>query len=103
MGNMGLPARAIRTQIVGAVDLIVQIGRQRDGTRRVLQVTDVYGMEGEVVTLNDIFQYEVTGETSDGKLTGHYKCSRSKPSFYERLTYFGLDRAWSAAVEEGGG
>ena len=100
MGNMGLPARAIRTQIVGAVDLIVQIGRQRDGTRRVLQVTDVYGMEGEVVTLNDIFQYEVTGETSDGKLTGHYKVSRSKPSFFERLTYFGLDRAWSAAVDE---
>ena len=102
MGNMGLPSRAIRTQIVGAVDLMVQIGRQRDGTRRVLQVTDVYGMEGEVVTLNDIFQYEVTGESSDGKLTGHYKCSRSKPSFYERLTYFGLDRAWSAAVEEAG-
>ena len=103
MGNMGLPSRAIRTQIVGAVDLIVQIGRQRDGTRRVLQVTDVHGMEGEVVTMNDIFLYEVTGETSDGKLTGHYKVSRSKPSFYERLTYFGLDRAWSAAVEEGAG
>jgi pilus assembly protein CpaF len=103
MGNMGLPSRAIRTQIVGAVDLIVQIGRQRDGTRRVLQVTDVYGMEGEIVTMNDIFLYEVTGETSDGKLTGHYKVSRSKPSFYERLTYFGLDRAWSAAVEESAG
>ncbi len=102
MGNMGLPARAIRTQIVGAVDMMVQIGRQRDGTRRVLQVTDVFGMEGEVVTLNDIFQYEVTGETSDGKLTGHYKVSRAKPSFHERLTYFGLERAWSAAVEEAG-
>ena len=103
MGNMGLPSRAIRTQIVGAVDLMVQIGRQRDGTRRVLQVTDVYGMEGEIVTLNDVFQYEVTGETSDGRLTGHYKVSRSKPSFYERLTYFGLDRAWTAAVEEANG
>ncbi len=103
MGNMGLPSRAIRTQIVGAVDLIVQIGRQRDGTRRVLQVTDIYGMEGEIVTMNDIFLYEVTGETSDGKLTGHYKVSRSKPSFYERLAYFGLDRAWSTAVEESGG
>ena len=101
MGNMGLPARAIRTQIVGAVDLMVQIERQRDGTRRVTQVTDVYGMEGEVVTLNDIFQYEVEGETSDGRLTGRYKVSRAKPSFYQRLSYFGLDRAWVAAVEEG--
>ncbi len=102
MGNMGLPSRAIRTQIVGAVDLMVQIGRQRDGTRRVLQVTDVYGMEGDIVTLNDIFHYEVTGETSDGKLTGQYKVSRSKPSFYDRLSYFGLDRAWTAAIEETG-
>jgi len=101
MGNMGLPSRAIRTQIVGAVDLMVQIERQRDGTRRVTQVTDVYGMEGEVVTLNDIFQYEVEGETADGRLTGRYKVSRAKPSFYQRLSYFGLDRAWVAAVEEG--
>jgi len=83
------------------VDLMVQIERQRDGTRRVTQVTDVYGMEGEVVTLNDIFQYEVEGETADGRLTGRYKVSRAKPSFYQRLSYFGLDRAWVAAVEEG--
>jgi len=103
MGNMGLPSRAIRTQIVGAVDMMIQIERQRDGTRRVTQVTDVYGMEGEVVTLNDVFQFEITGETSDGRLIGHYKVSRSKPSFHQRLVYFGLDRAWASAVEEAGG
>ncbi len=103
MGNMGLPSRAIRTQIVGAVDMMIQIERQRDGTRRVTQVTDVYGMEGEVVTLNDVFQFEITGETSDGRLVGHYKVSRSKPSFHQRLVYFGLDRAWASAVEEAGG
>jgi len=56
MGNMGLPLRAIRTQIVGAVDLIVQVERQRDGKRRITQVTDVLGMEGEMVTLNDVFR-----------------------------------------------
>ena len=103
MGNMGLPARAIRTQIVGAVDLMVQVERQRDGARRVTQVTDVYGMEGEVVTLNDIFQWEVDGETADGMLTGHYRTSRSKPSFYQRLAYFGLERAWITALEETAG
>ena len=70
MGNMGLPARAIRTQIVGAVDLIVQVERQRDGGRRVTQVTEVCGMEGDVVTLNDIFQFEVEGESLSGKITG---------------------------------
>ena len=62
MGNMGLPSKAIRTQIVGAVDLIVQVERQRDGGRRVTQVTEVCGMEGDVITLNDIFQFEVLGE-----------------------------------------
>jgi len=103
MGNMGLPSRAIRTQIVGAVDLIVQVERQRDGARRVTQVTDVCGLEGEVVILNDVFHFEVSGETADGCLTGHYRISRSRPSFHQRLSYFGLDRAWTAALEESEG
>ena len=100
MGNMGLPARAIRTQIVGAVDLIVQVERQRDGGRRVTQVTEVCGLEGDVVILNDVFLFEVTGETADGRLVGQYRVSRSRPSFHSRLSYFGLDRAWTAALDE---
>jgi pilus assembly protein CpaF len=100
MGHMGLPAGAIRQQIVGAIDLIVQIERQRDGGRRVIQVTEVCGMEGEVITLNDIFQFEVLGEGTDGKLTGKYHVSRVPPSFLKRLSYFGLDRAWRAALDE---
>jgi pilus assembly protein CpaF len=87
MGHMGLPSAAIRTQIVGAIDLIVQIERQRDGGRR-------------VITLNDIFQFEVLGEGSDGRLFGRYHVSRVPPSFLKRLSYFGLDRAWRAALEE---
>ncbi len=100
MGNMGLPARAIRQQIVGAVDVIVQVERHRDGTRRVTQVTEVCGMEGEVVILNDIFQFEVEGETTDGRLYGHYDVNRSRPSFFDRLGYFGLQRAWNTAIGE---
>ena len=100
MGHMGLPAGAIRTQIVGAIDLIVQVERQRDGGRRVIQVTEVCGMEGDVITLNDIFQFEVIGEGPDGKLFGKYHVSRVPPSFLKRLSYFGLDRAWRAALEE---
>jgi pilus assembly protein CpaF len=100
MGQMGLPSAAIRTQIVGAIDLIVQVERQRDGGRRVVQVTEVCGMEGEVITLNDIFQFEVLGEGTDGKLYGKYHVSRIPPSFMKRLSYFGLDRAWKAALEE---
>jgi pilus assembly protein CpaF len=100
MGNMGLPAKAIKTQIVGAVDLIIQVERHRDGGRRVTQVTDVVGLEGDVVILNDLFQFEFTGETPEGRLSGTYKMGRGRPSFWERLVYFGMDRAWVAAMEE---
>ena len=100
MGNMGLPARAIRTQIVGAVNLIVQAERQRDGGRRVTQVSEICGMEGEVVIINDIFQLETEGEGPDGRLRGRYKVSRARPSFHARLNYYGLERAWTAAMDE---
>ena len=100
MGNMGLPLRAIRVQIVGAVDLIVQVERQRDGKRRLTQLTDVLGMEGEIVTLNDIFRLEINGEDSNGELITRYKVNRARPSFHERLGYFQLERAWTAALEE---
>jgi pilus assembly protein CpaF len=100
MGNMGLPSRSIRQQFVGAVDLIVQVERHRDGKRRVTQVTDVCGLEGDTVILNDIFLYHVEGESLAGGLVGRYRINRARPSFHQRLTYFGLDRAWSAALEE---
>jgi pilus assembly protein CpaF len=99
MGNVGLPSRAIRQQIVSAVDIIVQLERQRDGGRRVTQVTEVVGMEGDVVTLNDVFQLEFNGEGPDGKLNCSYKVSGARAACQERLSYFGLDRAWKAALE----
>jgi pilus assembly protein CpaF len=100
MGNMGLPARSIRQQFVGAVDLVVQVERHRDGKRRVTQVTDICGLEGDTVILNDIFSYHVEGETIAGGLVGRYRINRARPSFHQRLTYFGLDRAWNSALEE---
>lgn len=100
MGNMGLPSRAIRMQIAGAIDLIVQIARQRDGGRRVIQVSDVCGMESDVIIMNDVFQMEVVGEGANGKLVTRYKVSRSRPSFSERLAYFGMEKAWMQALEE---
>ena len=99
MGSMGLPLGAIRTQIVSAVDLIVQVERQRDGGRRVTQVTEICGMEGDVLLLNDIFKFEIEGEGSDGRLVGHYHCIRARPAFQARLNYFRLDRAWTEALE----
>jgi pilus assembly protein CpaF len=101
MGNFGLPSKSIRQQIVGAVDIIIQVERQRDGGRRVVQVTEVCGLEGDVVILNDIFSFEIAGEGHDGRLHGAYRISRSRPGFHDRLAYFGLDRAWTAALDAG--
>ena len=100
MGNMGLPSKAIRMQIAGAVNLVVQVERHRDGNRRITQVTEICGMEGEVFLLNDIFQFDITGEGADGRLRGTYKISRARPSFQSRLTYFNLEREWVKALEE---
>jgi pilus assembly protein CpaF len=100
MGQPGLPLRAIRTQIVSAIDLIVQIQRMRDGARRVTQITEVIGLEGDIVTLNDVALFEYEGENPDGSLRGRYRLSRVRPHFAKRLAYFGLERAWLDALEE---
>ncbi|MBI0539270.1 CpaF family protein [Roseomonas sp. KE2513] len=100
MGSMSLPQRAIRTQIASAVDLIVQVERMRDGVRRVAQIADVCGLEGDVITMNDVFTYEFEGEDANGGLLGRYVSSRTRPGFSEKLRYFGLERAWMDAVQE---
>ncbi len=99
MSSMGLSPKAIRTQVVAAVNVIVQVERQRDGGRRVTQVTEIAGIEGETQLLNDIFKFELTGETAAGRLTGRYEVSRIRSTFTERLLYFGLDRAWQQALD----
>jgi pilus assembly protein CpaF len=93
MTGINLPARAVRTQIASAVNLIVQISRMRDGMRRVVQVTEVVGMEGDVITTQDLFAFQFQGETTDGKLRGVFKSAGVRPNFLPRAEYFGLDRA----------
>jgi pilus assembly protein CpaF len=99
MGTVSLPLRAIRTQIVSAVDLIVQLERMRDGKRRVLQVTEVCGLEGDVITLNDLFTFEYEGEDAQGNLIGRWASSRVRPGFMNKLRYYGLDGAFAQAME----
>ena len=99
MGSSNLSARAIRTQIVSAIDLIVQIERMRDGVRRVSQISDICGMEGEVITMNDVALFKFEGENSDGRIEGGYHATVIRPSFETRLTHFGLERAWTDALQ----
>ena len=86
---------------VGAVDLIVQIQRMRDGGRRITYVSEIVGMEGEVVTMNDVFLFEYGGDDAAGRIHGRWVASGIRPSFSDRLEYFGLMPAWMAALEGG--
>jgi pilus assembly protein CpaF len=99
MAAANLPTRAIRQQIVGAVNLIIQVARMRDGIRRVTHVTEIVGMEGEVVTLQDLFTFEYHGEASDGTLIGEFRAAPVRPHFTPRAAYYGLDRALLAAMK----
>jgi pilus assembly protein CpaF len=100
MSNLGQPERSIRNQLASAIDLIVQVERQRDGTRRVIQVTELCGLEGDVYILNDIFAFVVSGSDIDGGVEGRWRVTRNRPSFHDRLKYSGQDRAWTAAILE---
>ena len=89
-GGAELPLRAIREQITSAIDLVCYVERMQDGTRKITQISEVRGLEGEVVTMQDIFTFENNG-LHDGKVTGELKPTGIRPSFADRLAARGLD------------
>jgi pilus assembly protein CpaF len=93
MAGINLPTKAVRTQIASAVNLICQASRMRDGARRVTHITEVVGMEGDIITTQDLFTFQFQGEGTDGKLRGSFISSGIRPAFLPRAEYFGLDRA----------
>jgi pilus assembly protein CpaF len=92
MAGINLPSRAVRTQIASAIHMICQVNRMRDGTRRVTHIMEVVGMEGDIITTQELFTYQFQGEGSDGKLRGAFQSSGIRPAFLPRAEYFGLDR-----------
>jgi pilus assembly protein CpaF len=102
MANLNLPQRAIRQQIASAINAIVQVSRLSDGSRRVVSITEVTGMEGEVVTMQEVFVFERKGLTQDGKIRGCFKSTGIRPKFSERLAAYGYRLPadlFSAALE----
>ncbi len=89
MAGMELPHRAIREQIASAIDLIVQLERMRDGSRRVVAITEVQGMEGDVVVTSDIFKFEQVG-FENGKVIGRLRPTGIRPKFMERIEHVGI-------------
>ena len=98
LAGINLPAKAVRTQIASAVDMILQVSRMRDGVRRVTHVEEIVGMEGDIITTQTLFSFEFEGEGSDGKLFGSFKPSGLRPHFAEKATYFGLERPLMEAL-----
>jgi len=90
MANANMGIRSIRQQIASAVDVFIQTARFSDGTRRITHVTEVVGMEQDVITLQDIFLFEKTGITEGGKVTGRFRATGIRPKFYERLRSCGI-------------
>ena len=104
MGGFSLPAKTIREMIVGSVDIIVQATRLRDGSRRITHITEVIGMEGEVIVTQDLLLYEMDGEDAEGKIIGEHKSTGiARPAFWDRARYFNLERQLAEALDEAGG
>jgi len=102
MGGFNLPARSIREMIVSSVDIIVQAQRLRDGSRKIMQVTEVIGMEGDVVTLQDLFLYEIQGEDANKRLVGRHRSTGiARPRFWEKARYFGEEERLGQALAAG--
>ncbi len=100
MGGYNLPSKTIREMVVGAIDIIVQAARLRDGSRRITHITEVIGLEGDVVITQDLFLYEITGEDEHGRVKGrHVSTGISRPAFWERARYYNRERELLEALE----
>jgi pilus assembly protein CpaF len=86
--------------VCGSVDVIVQAARLRDGSRRITHITEVLGMEGDVVITQDLFVYDLMGEDEKGNLIGrHHSTGIGRPRFWERARYFGEEKRLAAALD----
>jgi pilus assembly protein CpaF len=100
MGGFSLPSRTIREMICSSVDVIIQAQRLRDGSRRITHITEVMGMEGDIIITQDIVVYDITGEDANGKLVGRHKSTGiGRPRFWERARYYNEETRLAAALD----
>jgi len=99
-GGFTLPAQTVREIIVGSVDVIIQAARLRDGSRRITHITEVLGMEGDVITTQDLFVYDILGEDANGRLLGRHRSTGvGRPGFWDRARYFNEEQRLAAALD----
>ncbi|MEM0985364.1 MAG: CpaF family protein [Pseudomonadota bacterium] len=101
MGGFSLPAKTIREMIVGSIDVVVQASRLRDGSRKIMNVTEVIGLEGDTVVLQDVLNFEMDGEDDNGKVKGaHRGTGVGRPKFWERASYYNMERELADALDK---
>jgi pilus assembly protein CpaF len=101
MGGFALPSKTIKEMICGSIDVIVQATRLRDGTRKITHVTEVVGMEGDVIITQDLFVYEIEGEDANGKIIGRHRSTGiARPHFWDRARYYNEERRLADALEK---
>jgi pilus assembly protein CpaF len=98
MANGNLPMLSIRRQIASALHLIIQVERMRDGIRRLTRVTEVAGMEGDVIITQDLFTFRYDASAYNAEVKGVYECAQLRPAFSERASYYGLEEALLGAI-----
>ena len=100
-GGFSLPAKTVREIIAGSIDVIIQAARLRDGSRRITAITEVIGMEGDVIITQDLMRYEIEGEDAAGRLIGrHMSTGIGKPNFWDRARYYNEEKRLAAALDE---
>ena len=100
MGGYNLPSKTIREMIVGSVDIIIQAERLRDGSRRITNITEVIGSEGDVIITQDLLVFQIEGEDESGKIKGrHIGTGIARPAFWDRARYFGLEHELADALD----
>ena len=90
MGGMAMPPKAMRQQIASALTAVVQVSRLSDGKRKIVSLSEITGMEGDIITMQEIFVFQQTGVSSDGSVVGHFKATGVRPKFLERIKAFGI-------------
>ncbi|MDU0342012.1 CpaF family protein [Bosea rubneri] len=101
MGGFSLPSKTLREMICSSIDVIIQAQRMRDGSRRITHITEVMGMEGDVIITQDLMVYDVLGEDPNGKLIGRHRSTGiGRPRFWERARYFGEEQRLASALDE---
>jgi pilus assembly protein CpaF len=100
MGGYALPSKTLREMISTSIDVIIQAARLRDGSRRITHITEVIGTEGDVITTQDIFVFDIEGEDANGRIVGHHRSTGiGRPKFWDRARYFNEETRLAAALD----